>query len=131
MPPHLHPRSRSTLSLFTTTLFVSFLVVGLPHVLPCPANRREFADGDMSSSTDPASRPPRRRRKDAQILEAASGREVAEQDLRPGARSKRECLVPKPAGKIGEVLGFKAKMRKDGDGDDDRPTRAETDLKPS
>ena len=46
MPPALHPRSRQTFSLFTTTLAVSFLVVGLPHILPCPVPHTAFADGD-------------------------------------------------------------------------------------
>lgn len=51
MPPHLHPRSRSTLSLFTATLGVSFVVVGLPHLFPCPAPRRTFADSDPTMTT--------------------------------------------------------------------------------
>ena len=46
-PPHLHPRSRTTSSLFATTLVLSFFVVGLPHILPCPAPRTVLADGDM------------------------------------------------------------------------------------
>ncbi|SPQ23605.1 d1e8bf29-d604-4d19-b8ae-3a32c28da54f [Thermothielavioides terrestris] len=56
--PHLHPRSRMTSSLFATTLLASFVVVALPHVLPCPAPRRAFADdggGGMSSSAAGAS----------------------------------------------------------------------------
>ncbi|KAH6635367.1 hypothetical protein B0J18DRAFT_472452 [Chaetomium sp. MPI-SDFR-AT-0129] len=44
-PPHLHPRSRMTSSLFATTVLASFLVVALPHILPCPAPRRAYADG--------------------------------------------------------------------------------------
>lgn len=49
-PPHLHPRSRMTSSLFATTVLASFLVVALPHILPCPAPRRAYADGgDMST----------------------------------------------------------------------------------
>ncbi|KAH6856637.1 hypothetical protein B0I37DRAFT_443286 [Chaetomium sp. MPI-CAGE-AT-0009] len=48
-PPHLHPRSRMTSSLFATTVLASFLVVALPHILPCPAPRRAYADGgDMA-----------------------------------------------------------------------------------
>lgn len=39
MPPHLHPRSLSTTSLFSTTLALAFLVVAAPHVLPCPVRR--------------------------------------------------------------------------------------------
>lgn len=44
MPSHLHPRSRSTSILFTGTLLAGFIVVGLPHILPCPAPRKRFAD---------------------------------------------------------------------------------------
>ena len=50
MPPHLHPRSRLTTSLFSTTLLVSFLVVGMPHILPCPAPRTDFADSDPAKN---------------------------------------------------------------------------------
>ncbi|KAG6986749.1 hypothetical protein G7Y79_00073g098480 [Physcia stellaris] len=48
MPPHpsLHPRSRLTTSLFTSTLLLSFLVVGMPHILPCPRPRVEYSDED-------------------------------------------------------------------------------------
>ena len=50
MPPHLHPRSRTTSSLFATTVLVSFVVVALPHVLPCPAPRSiAWADGSMTT----------------------------------------------------------------------------------
>ncbi|RPA82741.1 hypothetical protein BJ508DRAFT_413905 [Ascobolus immersus RN42] len=33
----MHPRSFFTTSLFTTTALLSFAVVSIPHVLPCPA----------------------------------------------------------------------------------------------
>ncbi|KAF5872386.1 putative alpha mannosyltransferase protein [Botrytis fragariae] len=58
MPPHLHPRSKFTSSLFAGTLFASFFVVALPHVLPCPAPRVVYADDGSGSQ-----RPRRRRRK--------------------------------------------------------------------
>ncbi|MCJ1259097.1 hypothetical protein MMC24_006932 [Lignoscripta atroalba] len=61
MPSHLHPRSRLTTSLFGTTLLVSFLVVGMPHIFPCPAPRTEFADVEMSE--DGQGRQRRRRRR--------------------------------------------------------------------
>ncbi|KAH8728587.1 hypothetical protein GQ44DRAFT_674905 [Phaeosphaeriaceae sp. PMI808] len=83
MPPHLHPRSRMTTSLFTTTLMISFLVVAAPHLLPCPVDPRTFAD-----SADPTSEARRARRREK---------------LAP----KRECPVPKPGGLMGQVLGWK------------------------
>jgi cytochrome c oxidase assembly factor 2 len=51
MPPLLHPRSRFTSSLFATTVFASFFVVALPHILPCPAPRLAYADGEMPDGT--------------------------------------------------------------------------------
>ncbi|KAI1335453.1 hypothetical protein F5Y15DRAFT_250081 [Xylariaceae sp. FL0016] len=60
MPPHLHPRSRMTSSLFATTLVASFLVVGLPHILPCPAPHVAYAD---SVTLGPEGTPQRQRRR--------------------------------------------------------------------
>jgi cytochrome c oxidase assembly factor 2 len=87
MPPHLHPHSRLTTSLFTTTLVASFLVVGMPHIIPCPAPRTDFAEGEMNGEK-------RRRRKG--IVKGAP-------------EKRRECPEPKPKGLVGEVLGFTSK----------------------
>ncbi|KAF2753056.1 hypothetical protein EJ05DRAFT_490462 [Pseudovirgaria hyperparasitica] len=97
MPPALHPRSRWTTSLFTSTLLVSFLVVGTPHILPCPAPRNIAADS--RDLTDPSR--PRRRRKRASG--ASEDPEVQSKEVEPG----RECPVPKPSGLVGQILGFK------------------------
>ncbi|KIY03946.1 uncharacterized protein Z520_00638 [Fonsecaea multimorphosa CBS 102226] len=43
MPPHLHPRSTATSTLFAGTLLASFIVVGIPHVFPCPRPRTGYA----------------------------------------------------------------------------------------
>jgi cytochrome c oxidase assembly factor 2 len=95
MPPVLHPRSRTTLSLFTTTLALSFVVVALPHMLPCPVPHRKrlYADG-KSSEMDAQSR--RRRKSQPQ-----SQSEI----------DQRECPVPKPSGLVGKILGFKSNDR--------------------
>lgn len=129
MPPHLHPRSRSTATLFTTCLTVSFLVVGLPHILPCPVDRRRLSDsGEV--------RPKRRRRKEAAEAEtqvdgtepkslpvtAMARREdgtgtadvssSARQDSEAGLqRRARECPVPKPKGILGQIMGFGSEDR--------------------
>ncbi|KAI8635272.1 hypothetical protein F5Y19DRAFT_407194 [Xylariaceae sp. FL1651] len=119
MPPHLHPRSRMTSSLFATTVVASFLVVGVPHILPCPAPRVAYAD---SVSAD-GSRRRTRRRSPQQTTEVkdgiaqfdgvgssrTSGSEGSEMATLAGTapRGKRECPVPKPKGVIGELLGFK------------------------
>ncbi|MCJ1283321.1 hypothetical protein MMC26_002649 [Xylographa opegraphella] len=110
MPPHLHPRSRLTTSLFGATLLVSFLVVGMPHILPCPAPRTEFADVEVGED--------RRRRRRRRTLPpdrdgAAAGTPVEKEDSvafmsekEIMARRAHQCPVPKPGGRIGQVLGF-------------------------
>ncbi|KAK3339329.1 hypothetical protein B0H65DRAFT_297016 [Neurospora tetraspora] len=106
-PPHLHPRSRMTSSLFAATVVASFLVVGVPHILPCPAPRVAFADGDMSADGQPK----RRRRRRVENTEGKD--EILQFETEPGsgdadrARAlKRECPVPKPGGVLGSMLGF-------------------------
>lgn len=111
MTPHLHPRSRLTTSLFGTTLLVSFLVVGMPHVIPCPAPRVKFTEGDYYVTED--GRRIRRRRPQAAKDSCADGQEEdllafkAAKDVQNVKRKKaHECPVPKPRGLLGEVLGF-------------------------
>lgn len=100
-----------TSSLFATTVFASFFVVGLPHVLPCPAPRIAYADGEIIE--DENGRRRRRRRPQAQQPEVDNGiiqfNNIAQEDLvdQEGRGSRRECPVPKPGGKVGELLGFK------------------------
>jgi len=119
-PPHLHPRSRMTSSLFATTILASFFVVALPHVLPCPAPRGVFADGEMPDGTK------RRRRRRSENLEAKDGivdfNSVTAGDEASTAKAsmpKRECPVPRPGGRIGELLGFKGPE----DGSGSKPER--------
>ncbi|KZF23315.1 putative alpha-1,3-mannosyltransferase [Xylona heveae TC161] len=111
MPPHLHPRSRMTTSLFTTTLLASFAVVGLPHILPCPAGpRTSFADGEMNVNGQK-----RRRRKSMSPADENTQSEPSSSDNLDGNMEAvsfqprgRECPVPKPRGLVGEILGFKS-----------------------
>lgn len=112
MTPHLHPRSRLTTSLFGTTLLVSFLVVGMPHLLPCPVPRVKYADSE-SEMTEDGKR--RRRRRPALATKDISqngdgestvmGLSDEERDIM--RKKSHECPVPKPRGRLGEVLGFK------------------------
>ncbi|KAI1353008.1 hypothetical protein F5Y01DRAFT_278469 [Xylaria sp. FL0043] len=132
MPPHLHPRSRMTSSLFATTVAASFLVVGLPHLLPCPAPRVAYADASSSSSSpDGSNRRRTRRRPQQQTTEVKDGiaqfetvgnsnSEVeSESDsiaklktiTSTAPRPKRECPVPKPGGVIGQLMGLKEKKK--------------------
>ncbi|OJJ50944.1 hypothetical protein ASPZODRAFT_293089 [Penicilliopsis zonata CBS 506.65] len=125
MPPHLHPRSTSTMSLFAATLGASFVVVGLPHLFPCPAPRRTLADSEMMVTADGQQIPRirRRRRKEADTMElseppsgstypAATDEEVTsflqmEEEAERLAKLGRECPVPKPSGMLGDLLGFR------------------------
>lgn len=95
-----------TSSLFAATVFASFFVVGLPHILPCPAPRVKYADGEMPPEGK------RRRRRRPEVTETPEGNIVdfgssSEDDGFRVARAKRECPVPKPGGAVGELLGFK------------------------
>lgn len=122
MPPHLHPRSRSTSSLFAATLLASLFVVGLPHLFPCPAPRRTLADSEILITADGQQIPRirRKKRKDAEML-GSEGNALAQTQQTPDevstflqleeeaerlAKAGRECPVPKPGGVLGELLGF-------------------------
>ena len=124
MPPYLHPRSGMTTSLFTTTLAVSFLVVGVPHILPCPVNSKQFADSESDAFDADVKRARRRERKRLRQLEneGKSGSEGSKVvgESNEGAQDvdtlshlergrRRECPVPKPGGLIGEIMGFRKK----------------------
>ncbi|KAI9370601.1 alpha-1,3-mannosyltransferase [Aspergillus egyptiacus] len=140
MPPHLHPRSRSTTGLFAGTLLASLMVVGIPHVFPCPAPRRTFADSEMIMGADgqPIQRVRRRRRKDVDTASeecalgqtsAASDDEVStflqlEEEAKLLSKPGRECPVPKPTGVFGGLLGFSNRTDTDGQaGNQQRPQR--------
>ena len=108
MTPHLHPRSRMTSSLFGTTLLVSFLVVSMPHIIPCPAPRGMLADSEGRK------RAGTRQRKGCNA--DAEGDQCAGESTSkssgscpaqvPAPRTGHECPVPKPTGAIGRFLGF-------------------------
>ncbi|OKL56194.1 hypothetical protein UA08_08485 [Talaromyces atroroseus] len=129
MPPILHPRSRSTSSLFAATMVASFVIVGLPHLFPCPAPRRTLADSQMEMTADGQQiLRPRRRRKTSDspdvmqhsretipngatqftesATEEASTFYQMEAEAESLARIGRECPVPKPRGIVGQLLGF-------------------------
>lgn len=123
MTPHLHPRSRLTTSLFGTTLLVSFLVVGMPHILPCPAPRVNFADSDFEVPEDGRRR--RRRSSEASIEDEPSTERrnqmplhISEEEKAVMRKKAHECPVPKPPGIIGRVLGFQGE---DSRGEQSRP----------
>ncbi|KAH7328080.1 putative alpha-1,3-mannosyltransferase [Stachybotrys elegans] len=107
MPPHLHPRSRMTSSLFATTVIASFFVVAMPHLLPCPVPATKYADGEIM--VDENGKRKRWRRKQAD--ESKDGivqftQATDEGSYASSERGRRECPVPKPGGMLGEWLGF-------------------------
>ncbi|KAK3323420.1 hypothetical protein B0T19DRAFT_401752 [Cercophora scortea] len=119
-PPHLHPRSRMTSTLFAATIVASFAVVALPHILPCPAPRIAYADGEMSP--DGTIKRRRRRRPDAAEKDGIIQFQTASGEDPEATKSqleKRECPVPKPHGKLGELFGFTKENNNSGSG----PTR--------
>jgi len=85
------------MSIFTGTLAVSFLVVAMPHLTPCPVPRRVFADGEVPEEL-------RRRRRRKPIQDESGGGQSSEDVVMESGR--RECPVPKPGGLVGQVLGF-------------------------
>lgn len=130
MPPHLHPRSTATSTLFAGTLLASFIVVGIPHVFPCPRPRQGYADTEPQ--VDAEGRLIRRKRRkdhdDEKSVEGANRRPESKDD-RKGSnladeamlfrqlqaeaeqleREARACPVPKPKGLLGQLLGLQEK----------------------
>lgn len=87
----------------------------MPHILPCPAPRVEFADAEIEYSEDGRRR--RRRRKPREHVADVSGGDesfggieagpLEREEMELRRKKAHECPVPKPGGVIGEVLGFK------------------------
>lgn len=132
MPPHLHPRSTATSTLFAGTLLASFVVVGIPHLFPCPRPRRGYADSERqpqqrvsnpeeptpntsTNKTSPLSQEANSnltlQRKTLSQRKAMSEEAALFAELQREAdaleKEARECPVPKPRGFIGRFLGFK------------------------
>jgi hypothetical protein len=116
MPPLLHPRSTATSTLFAGTLLASFIVVGIPHVFPCPRPRQQYLDAEGNKLQLDADGKPvvlesqvsSDRRPNRDIGEAAVLKMLQEEAKQLDQRQQqaRECPVPKPSGWIGKVLGF-------------------------
>ena len=85
----------------------------MPHILPCPAPRVNFADSDFEILQDGK----RRKRRPSTETLSDDGTGVDSQMQMPLHISEEEkalmkkrahtCPVPKPPGIIGKVLGFK------------------------
>lgn len=134
MRPHLHPRSTATSTLFAGTLLASFVVVAIPHLVPCPHPRGK-GHFDTEIRLDENGKPIRRGRKSIRKAEAETETETETKTKTKQAGSMqmqkslqdeaamfkklqeeakvlktesqdRECPVPKPRGALGRLLGF-------------------------
>lgn len=111
MTPPLHPRSRLTTSLFGTTLLVSFLVVGMPHILPCPAPRVRLADAEIQIDADGRKRRKRATGHPEALAESRNPgnimplEDISEDERAVMRRKAHECPVPKPKGWVGQLFG--------------------------
>jgi cytochrome c oxidase assembly factor 2 len=96
-----------TSSIFATTVVASFLVVGLPHMLPCPVPAKRFADGEVMVDEN-GKRKVWRSREPAEIKDGlVQFNQSSDDAIRTTPESlRRECPVPKPGGMLGEWLGF-------------------------
>ncbi|KAJ2907387.1 alpha-1,3-mannosyltransferase (Alg3) [Zalerion maritima] len=72
-----------TSSLFATTLLASFVVVGLPHVLPCPRPATRRLDGTVTS---PTFQQQQQQQQQEQVCVDENGRPLVR-------RRRRKCLV--------------------------------------
>lgn len=84
----------------------------MPHLLPCPVDRRAFSD----SGPDPS-----KRRKKSDTARPPNHQDVVDKsaDTEESADAlsdtrRRECPVPKPGGMIGQIMGFPEKTDRDG-----------------
>lgn len=88
------------------TVAVSFFVVALPHMLPCPAPRVKYADSETSQ--DGTRRKRRRKPEPTEVKDGLAQFGSSNDDFERinKATMKRECPVPKPGGVIGGLMGF-------------------------
>ncbi|POS88309.1 hypothetical protein EPUL_000362 [Erysiphe pulchra] len=104
MPSHLNPKSRLTSSLFATTLFASFFVVVLPHILPCPASKPVAFNDDGTIRR--LSNQKQRDKSDEQGKYPSIESEVV--DIQLKNLEKRQCPLPKPRGLLETLFRFKS-----------------------
>lgn len=133
MPPHLHPRSAATSTLFAGTLVASFVVIAVPHIWPCPRPRKAYNDSEIifDDQGKPIKRLRRVKKGSEQIPEnftamPSQGRKgnsmedeakilyqlQAEAQALEEASARRPCPVPKPKGVVGRLLGFEEQNEK-------------------
>ncbi|EXJ55866.1 hypothetical protein A1O7_08797 [Cladophialophora yegresii CBS 114405] len=99
MPPHLHPRSTATSTLFAGTLLASFIVVGIPHVFPCPRPRTGYAADAGRVEFDEDGKPIRRKTSSKAPDASGSGASDGELEARKATRQQQQqrARVPQKA----------------------------------
>lgn len=105
MPPHLHPRSTATSTLFGATLLASFVVVGIPHVFPCPRPRNGQLDGSKKAKTATNHNRQNELRARTRLEEEIELFQELELEAAELERQSRECPVPKPKTILGRLFG--------------------------
>ncbi len=88
---------------------MSFLVVAIPHTVPCPAPRVQFADSELEVRGNPQGMKERTVR--AELDPSKNTVEirdlpVSEEEVAAMQKAAHECPVPKPYGAIRKILGF-------------------------
>ncbi|OLN97453.1 hypothetical protein CCHL11_01185 [Colletotrichum chlorophyti] len=81
----------------------------MPHLLPCPAPRVTYADGEIIVGEDGKRRRRKRRETPPDIKDGiVTFDHLSEEETLQAKeeRLRRECPVPKPGGILGEWLGF-------------------------
>lgn len=89
---------------------VSFLVVAMPHIVPCPVPRIKLADEDLDILEDGRRRSRKENHNPDQTQEEdeslTNGQLSSSKQQRAAMRRKaHECPLPKPGGRIGSLLG--------------------------
>ena len=105
------------------TLLVSFLVVGMPHLLPCPAPRVRLADSRLEVTEDVEKKiqPAKEVELDSEQTNLAGRISNYSKEEELMLRNKvHECPVPKPTGYIGQLLGFASNHGEIGSKEDKR-----------
>jgi len=79
----------------------------MPHIFPCPVDRRQFADSGPDSSKRRRRRVPKEKEHGSNTVTEITG----DSEVLATARA---CPVPKPNGLLGQIMGFKEDKDRDG-----------------
>jgi len=80
----------------------------MPHIFPCPVDRRQYADSGPDSSKR------RRRRAQKENDDATTTTTKVFVEDADTMAQRRACPVPKPNGLLGQIMGFTEDKDRDG-----------------